>query len=126
MNRMRFIDKVVIVTGGASGIGEATVWAFAREGAKVVIADFADVGQDLADKLNDKGYPAIFVKVDVSSEVDTQKMVDETVSHFGQIDVLFANAGIGEGGCHRVWGCFACCCPPWFRPENPAGCAAIR
>ncbi len=97
MNRMRFTDKVVIVTGGASGIGEAAVRAFAQEGAKIVVADFADAGQNLVDELNAKGHPALFVKVDVSSEADTQKMVDETVRHFGQIDVLFANAGIAQG-----------------------------
>ena len=98
MNRMRFIDKVVIVTGGASGIGATTVSAFAAEGAKVVIADFADAGLMPADELKAKGYPAFFVKVDVRSETDTQNMVAETVKQFGRIDVLFANAGIGEGG----------------------------
>ena len=98
MNRMRFTDKVVIVTGGASGIGEATVRAFALEGAKVVIADFADAGQKLAGELHAKGCAAFFVKIDVRSETDTQNMVEETVKQFGRIDVLFANAGIGEGG----------------------------
>ena len=52
---MRFENKVAIVTGGASGIGEATVKAFVKEGAKVVIADYADAGQSVSDQLNGAG-----------------------------------------------------------------------
>lgn len=89
---MRFKDKVVIVTGGASGIGEASVRAFAREGAKVVIADFADHGQTLADELGtDK---ALFIKIDVTDSAAVQAMIAQTVAKFGRLDVMFANAGI--------------------------------
>ena len=89
---MRFKDKVVIVTGGASGIGEASVRAFAREGAKVVIADFADHGQALADELGtDK---ALFIKIDVTDSAAVQAMIAQTVTKFGRLDVMFANAGI--------------------------------
>lgn len=89
---MRFKDKVVIVTGGASGIGEASVRAFAREGAKVVIADFADHGQALADELGaDK---ALFIKIDVTDSEAVQVMITKTVTKFGRLDVMFANAGI--------------------------------
>lgn len=93
---MRFQDKVVIVTGGASGIGKEAAKAFAKEGAKVVIADFSDQGQVFADKLNGKNQPALFVKTDVASESDSKKMVAETIKHFGKIDILFANAGIAR------------------------------
>ncbi|MCL2760400.1 MAG: SDR family oxidoreductase [Desulfuromonadales bacterium] len=93
---MRFKSKVVIVTGGTSGIGEATVKAFAKEGAKIVIADFDEKGKDLASKLKKAGHEALFIKIDVSKEKDTKKMVAETVKHFGKIDILFANAGIAN------------------------------
>lgn len=93
---MRFKDKVVIVTGGASGIGEASVRAFAREGAKVVIADFADHGQALADELGaDK---ALFIKIDVTDSEAVQAMITQTVDQFGRLDVMFANAGIAADG----------------------------
>ena len=93
---MRFKDKVVIVTGGASGIGEASVHAFAREGAKVVIADFADHGQALADELGaDK---ALFIKIDVTDSEAVQAMIAQTVAQFGRLDVMFANAGIAADG----------------------------
>lgn len=93
---MRFKDKVVIVTGAASGIGEASVRAFAREGAKVVIADFADHGQALADELGaDK---ALFIKIDVTDSEAVQAMIAQTVAQFGRLDVMFANAGIAADG----------------------------
>ena len=93
---MRFKDKVVIVTGGASGIGEASVRAFAREGAKVVIADFADHGQALADELGaDK---TLFIKIDVTDSEAVQAMITKTVTKFGRLDVMFANAGIAADG----------------------------
>lgn len=93
---MRFKDKVVIVTGGASGIGEASVRAFAREGAKVVIADFADHGQALADELG--AGKALFIKIDVTDSEAVQAMIAQTVAQFGRLDVMFANAGIAADG----------------------------
>ena len=93
---MRFKDKVVIVTGGASGIGEASVRAFAREGAKVVITDFADHGQALADEMGaDK---ALFIKTDVTDSEAVQAMIAQTLAQFGRLDVMFANAGIAADG----------------------------
>ncbi|MEY9095237.1 SDR family NAD(P)-dependent oxidoreductase [Paenibacillus sp. RC84] len=95
---MRFTDKVAIVTGGASGIGEATVRLFAQEGAKVVIADFSDRGQTVADELKAEGREALFVKTDVTKEDDVKHMVAETVKQYGKLDILFANAGIAKDG----------------------------
>lgn len=59
---MKLKDKVAIVTGGASGIGEATVRLFVEEGAKVVIADFSDRGQSVSEELNNNGFDTLFVK----------------------------------------------------------------
>lgn len=93
---MRFENKVAIVTGGASGIGETTVRAFAKEGAKVVIADFSPRGQELSDELNAGGFDALFVKTDVTREDEVKHMVSATVEKFGRVDILFANAGIAK------------------------------
>lgn len=96
---MRFADKVVLVTGGASGIGEATVEEFAREGAQVVIADIqAGAGEELATTLNEQGYETLFVETDVSVEEDVCTLFQKTVEHFGKLDVLFANAGMNIPG----------------------------
>lgn len=95
---MKFESKVAIVTGGASGIGEATVRLFAAEGAKVVIADFSDRGQTVSDELNSQGFDTLFVKTDVTNEIDIMHMVDETVQQYGKLDILFANAGIANDG----------------------------
>ena len=98
---MRFQNKVVIVTGGASGIGEAAAKGFSAEGAKVVIADFSDHGQAIADALTqgqDGAVRALFVKTDVSDAASVRQMVERTVAAFGRVDVLFANAGIAHDG----------------------------
>ncbi|MGG4497626.1 SDR family NAD(P)-dependent oxidoreductase [Brevibacillus reuszeri] len=100
---MRFVDKVAIVTGGASGIGETTVRQFASEGAKVVIADFSPRGQELADQLNAEGHEALYVKTDVTKEDEVKQMVSATVERFGKVDILFANAGIAkDNAAHKL------------------------
>ncbi|MBP6862486.1 MAG: glucose 1-dehydrogenase [Neisseriaceae bacterium] len=98
MMQANFQDKVVIVTGGSSGIGQATAAAFAQAGANVVIADYAEAGAAVVNDLVQQGHEALFIKVDVTKEADVQNMVSTTVAQFGRIDVLFANAGIGSGG----------------------------
>lgn len=85
--------RTAIVTGGASGIGAATVRLFVDQGAKVLIADLdADRGEALADELGDV---AGFLRTDVSKESDVAAMVAETTDRFGGLDVLFNNAGFG-------------------------------
>jgi len=93
---MKLENKIAIVTGGASGIGEASVRLFAEEGAKVVIADFSERGKDLSDELNAKGHDTLFIKTDVTNEEDVKHMVSETVSHYGKLDILYANAGVAD------------------------------
>lgn len=93
---MNFKNKVVIITGGASGIGKETASAFAKEGAKVVIADYADQGQSFAEALISQGSEALFIKTDVSDEEQVKSLISETVAKFGQLDIMFANAGIAK------------------------------
>ena len=85
--------KVAVVTGGASGIGEATVRLFVAEGAKVVIADMqAERGEALADALGDA---AVFVPCEVRREDQVKATVDMAVSRWGRLDCMFNNAGFG-------------------------------
>lgn len=92
---MRLQDKVAIITGGGSGLGKAGAFTFAREGAKVVVADYNETsGQAVVDEIKAKGGEALFVKVDVSSWEQVQEMVQKTVEAFGTIDILVNNAGV--------------------------------
>ncbi len=86
-------NKVAIVTGGSIGIGRAMAEGLASEGASVVIVDIAGV-DGAAREMKEKGFKALGIKVDVSSEKDTEKMVEETLKAFQQIDILVNNAGI--------------------------------
>lgn len=92
----RFDGKVAIVTGAASGIGEATAVKFAEQGAKVVLSDMSEKGRQLSDELNHKGLETTFIQTDVTNEEDVQKLVQETVAAYGRLDIVFANAGIGN------------------------------
>ncbi|MFZ0370629.1 MAG: glucose 1-dehydrogenase [Halobacillus sp.] len=93
---MKLKGKVAVVTGGSSGIGEAAVKDFCEQGAKVVIADLNEQGSELSSQLNDQGYETVFQKTDVTSEEDIKNMVQTAVDTFGSLDILFANAGIGD------------------------------
>jgi len=91
----RLQGKVALITGGSSGIGEATAKLFAREGAKVVVADIqAEGGQRVAAAIQAEGAEAAFVRADVSREDDAKQMVEFTVARYGRLDVLFNNAGV--------------------------------
>jgi NAD(P)-dependent dehydrogenase (short-subunit alcohol dehydrogenase family) len=88
--------KIALVTGGASGIGEACVETLAREGATVVISDIDDVrGNDLASSLIAAGRQAIYLRHDVTDETRWQEVIAEIERRYGRLDVLVANAGIG-------------------------------
>ena len=90
---MRLKDKVAIVTGASSGIGQATAELFAEEGAKVVLADIdADGGEATAAGIRQRGGEARFVKADISREADAKRITDEALSAFGQVNVLVNDA----------------------------------
>ncbi len=87
--------KVALITGGASGIGQATALLFAREGAAVTVVDLDETGgQAIVHKIVDEGGRAIFVRCDVSRAADCQRAVQQTVETLGNLDILFNNAGI--------------------------------
>lgn len=93
---MSFKGKVVIVTGGASGIGLASVKSFAQQGAKVVIADLSDRGHNISEELNKNGLITAFFKIDVRSEQENKDLVNFTLDRFSGLDIVFANAGIAN------------------------------
>jgi glucose 1-dehydrogenase len=92
---MRFADQVVIVTGGAQGIGRACVEAFAAEGAAVVIGDIdAEGGIKTAEAVQGQGGRATFIQTDVGDAGQAQRLIGQTLEAFGRLDVLINNAGI--------------------------------
>lgn len=88
-----FTGKVVLITGGRSGIGQATAVAFAQQGAKVVIAGRSHSDETLA-KIKEVGGEAIFIKTDVSIGADVKNLVDTIVAKYGRLDVAFNNSGL--------------------------------
>ena len=87
-------SKVVVVTGGASGIGRATAVAFAREGAKVVIGDVDNAGAEkTVASIRNKGGEASCVRVDVTKQADVQQMINSALTKYGGLDYAFNNAG---------------------------------
>jgi len=92
---MKLKDKIALITGGGSGIGFATAKLFLKEGAKVVIADVSkENGERALKEIAEMGYDAIYIQADVSKEQDARRMVEETISKHGRLDILFNNAGI--------------------------------
>ena len=108
----RLEDKVAIVSGAASGMGAEEARLFAREGAKVVLADVTeDGGRRVEEQIHETGGDAVFVRTDVTEEKDWEQVVATTLSRFGKLDILVNNAGISSGafddpldteGWHRI------------------------
>jgi len=93
---MRLKNKIAIVTGGSSGIGRASSILFAKEGAKVVVADINDkTGEDVVKTINMNSGEATYVHCDVTKEDQAKNLITKTVEKYGRLDVLYNNAGIG-------------------------------
>ncbi|MBX9622931.1 MAG: SDR family oxidoreductase [Gemmataceae bacterium] len=91
----RFTGKVVLVTGGTSGIGKAAALAFAREGAKVVVSGRREPeGLAVVEGVKKAGGEAHFVRADVTKEAEVKNLVAQTVAKYGRLDVAFNNAGV--------------------------------
>jgi NAD(P)-dependent dehydrogenase (short-subunit alcohol dehydrogenase family) len=92
---MRLKDKIALITGGTSGIGEATAMLFSAEGAKVVITGRnPERGAAITQRITQQSGEAIFIRADVSIAADCNRTVDETIRAFGKLDILFNNAGV--------------------------------
>ncbi|HZF04100.1 MAG TPA: glucose 1-dehydrogenase [Patescibacteria group bacterium] len=92
---MRLAGKVALVSGAASGMGQSEATIFAREGAKVIVADILESeGKQVAEKIAAGGGQARFVKLDVTSEAEWDAAVKAALSAYGKLDVLVNNAGI--------------------------------
>src|SRR5262249_34811878 len=93
MSRLK--DKVAIVTGGSPGIGREYALRFAREGAKVVVADIREAqAKEVVQEIANLGGDGLALAIDVSKEEDTKRLAAATHAHFGRIDILLNNAAI--------------------------------
>ncbi|RUL55052.1 SDR family NAD(P)-dependent oxidoreductase [Lysinibacillus antri] len=91
---LRLQNKVVIITGSTSGIGEATAKLFAKEGAKVIVTGrHEEKGNEIVNEIIEQNGEAHFVQADITENDSYQKIVNETLSKYGQIDILVNNAG---------------------------------
>ena len=91
---MRLLNQVALVTGGTSGIGEATAILFAKEGASVGLTGRnQERGEQVRDTIVGNGGRAIFIAADVRKAEECRRAIDQTLSKFGQLDILFNNAG---------------------------------
>lgn len=96
---MRLKDKVAIITGSGSGIGKAAALIFAREGAKVIVADIDEsAANKTVEEIGANGWEAIPIQVDVTNESQVKQMVQTVQGKFGKLDVLFNNAGMQNIG----------------------------
>jgi glucose 1-dehydrogenase len=96
---MDFADKVVIITGGARGIGLACVRRFAKLGAKVVLADVDDKeGQIVAEDMRESGHAVLFSHVDISERLDVHNMMAATLDTYDRVDVVVNNVGVSASG----------------------------
>jgi NAD(P)-dependent dehydrogenase (short-subunit alcohol dehydrogenase family) len=93
---MKLAGKIAVITGAGAGIGEAAAVLFSREGARVVLSDIVPCKG--VEAINSSGGEAVYIKCDVSKEDDAKRLIDETVSRFGRLDIVYNNAGIVVAG----------------------------
>lgn len=94
-NMYNFAKKIVFITGASSGIGKATALAFVKNGASVALVDQdIDRGMKVADQIEKEGGKAIFIKCDVSKDLEVKNAIEKTINHYGRLDYAFNNAGI--------------------------------
>jgi len=95
---MRFVNKVVVVTGSSRGIGMAIALGFAREGADVVVNYSAskEAAENVVKQIESMGRRSIAVKANVASSVEASTLIDKTIETFGKVDVLVNNAGVAK------------------------------
>jgi len=99
MKKMKLKDKVAIVTGATSVIGEASAKLFASEGAKVVVVGRNEErGNNVVNNIKDDGEEAFFVKVDMNNRDDMDELFEKTIDKYDKIDILFNNAGMAISG----------------------------
>jgi NAD(P)-dependent dehydrogenase (short-subunit alcohol dehydrogenase family) len=100
---MRLADKVTIITGAGGGMGRVAARMFAKEGAKVVAAEYSEAaGQETVELIRADGGEATFVKVDVAKEAEAKAMVDHALATYGRLDCLYNNAGVMPEADHSV------------------------
>jgi 3-oxoacyl-[acyl-carrier protein] reductase len=94
---MRLKDKVALITGAGSGIGQATAVLFAREGAKVAVVDLReDAAKATAEQIEKSGGQALPIRADVSKSADNQAAIQQAVARWGRLDIFYANAGVPQ------------------------------
>jgi NAD(P)-dependent dehydrogenase (short-subunit alcohol dehydrogenase family) len=94
-DEMKLKNKVALITGAGSGIGRETAILFAKEGAKVVVADIVkEAAEETVKLIKEAEGEVIFVLADVTKAIDVQKMIETAVNHYGRLDILFNNAGV--------------------------------
>jgi NAD(P)-dependent dehydrogenase (short-subunit alcohol dehydrogenase family) len=99
---MRLKEKAALITGAGGGIGEATAFLFAQEGAKVGVQDVnVEAAEKVAAAINDKGGKAVAIAGDVTKKANCETMVQSVVSEYGKIDILINNAGINKDALTR-------------------------
>ncbi|MBE4908968.1 glucose 1-dehydrogenase [Bacillus luteolus] len=94
---MKLKNKVAIITGGGGGIGRATAYLFAKEGAEVVVSDVNEgSGQETVNRILEEGGRSSFFKANVADPTEVESLIAYTASNYGGVDILFNNAGIGN------------------------------